>query len=630
MQEQFVTIEKNKQMTHSNRNTIIVAAITFLAGLLAGWLIFAGDTKEPELQDHMHETELAGETTWTCSMHPQIRQQEPGDCPICGMDLIPLESEGDDALDPGAIRMSETAMKLADVVTAPVGKMKPVKKIRLNGKVQADERLVYSQSSHITGRIEQLMVNFTGEYIGKGQTIASVYSPELVTAQEELFEAEKIREARPELFQAARDKLRNWKLTDNQIDKILATGETREAFPVTADVSGYVTKKMVNLGDYVTKGNAIYEIADLSRVWVMFEVYETDIAWISNQDSVEFTVQSLPGKVFEGVVSFIDPVIDPQTRVAKARVSLNNPDAQLKPGMFTSGIVAAQLEHTDQAMVVPKSAVMWTGTRSVVFVKQTTDQGVNFTYREVTLGPSLGDGYIIEEGLEPGEEIAVNGTFSIDAAAQLAGKPSMMNPEGGGSMTGHDHGGGAGKTGQDHGGGAGMTGQDHADGTQMELSPGSVVNTSEATISDVAKGELEPLYNSYLELTEALANDNFEQASTAGIALKDARGAVNMGAFKDNAHEIWMDHAANLENTLEHVAHHGSIEELRSAYKGISDAMIALTRSFGTPGDTLYLQYCPMANNDLGANWLSSYSEIRNPYFGDMMLKCGETLDTIE
>ncbi|MCF8224792.1 MAG: efflux RND transporter periplasmic adaptor subunit [Bacteroidales bacterium] len=597
-------------MRNSNRNTIIIAAITLVAGLLAGWLIFGGGTKEPELQEHINETEQAGETTWTCSMHPQIRQPEPGDCPICGMDLIPLEDGGDNELAPGALNMSETAMKLADVVTAPVSKMKPVKNVRLNGKVQADERLIYSQSSHIAGRIEQLRVNFTGEYIRKGQTIASVYSPELVTAQEELFEAEKIKDAQPELFQAARDKLRNWKLTESQIDEILSSGEIREEFPVTADVSGYVTKKMVNLGDYITKGKTIYEIADLSRVWVMFDVYETDIAWVGNKDSVEFTVQSLPGKVFEGVISFIDPVIDPQTRVAKARVSMKNPDAQLKPGMFTSGIVEAQLGHIDEAIVVPASAVMWTGTRSVVFVKQTTDQGVNFTLREVTLGPSLGDGYIIEEGLEPGEEIAVNGTFSIDAAAQLAGKPSMMNPEGGIRMTGHDHGG----------------------GTAMEMAktPEKAVNISKTTISDVARDELEPLYNSYLELTEALANDNFENASAAGIAMKDALGNVNMGLFKDNAHDIWMDHAANLEKALEHVAHYASIEELRAAYKGISDAMIALTRSFGTPVDTLYVQYCPMADNDKGANWLSKISEIRNPYFGEMMLKCGETHDTIK
>ncbi len=599
-------------MKKSNRNTIIIAAITLLAGILLGWLIFGGISKEPQLQEQIQEAEQAGETTWTCSMHPQIRQPEPGDCPICGMDLIPLEDDGNSELNPGALTMSETAMKLADVVTAPAREMKPVKNVRLNGKVEADERLIYSQSSHIDGRIERLMVNFTGEYVQEGQTIASIYSPVLVTAQEELFEAEKIREAQPELFRAARDKLMNWKLTESQIDDILASGEILEVFPVTADVSGYVTRKMVNLGDYVAKGKTIYEIADLSRVWVMFDVYETDIAWVSKNDSVEFTVQSLPGKVFEGKISFIDPVIDPQTRVAKARVSMTNHEAGLKPGMFTSGIVEAQLDHIDEALVVPESAVMWTGTRSVVFVKHTTDQGVTFTFREVTLGPSLGNGYIIEKGLEPGEEIAVNGTFSIDAAAQLAGKPSMMNPEGGVSMTGHNHGGGAPME------------------MDMETSAEMKVNTPKAEISEAAEDELEPLYDSYLDMTEALANDNFENASAAGIAMNGALGKVNMGVFKNHAHDIWMDHMANLEKALEHVAHQGSIEELRSAFRVISDAMIALTNSFGAIGDTLYLQYCPMANNDKGANWLSTYSEIRNPYFGDMMLKCGETQDTIE
>lgn len=600
-------------MKNNRRNTIIIAAITLVAGLLAGGLIFGGGSKQAAAEEHVHETELAGETTWTCSMHPQIRQTEPGDCPICGMDLIPLEDEGNESLDPGALSMSETAMKLADVVTAPARNMKPVKNVRLNGIVEADERLIYSQSSHIDGRIEQLMVNFTGEDIRKGQTIALLYSPGLVTAQEELFEAAKIKGTQPELYQAARDKLMNWKLTENQVDEILASGEIREEFPVTADVSGYVTKKMVNLGDYITKGKTIYELADLSRVWVMFDVYENDMAWVSKNDSVDFTVQSMPGEVFDGTISYIDPVIDPKTRVAKARVAIKNPGSKLKPGMFTSGIVEAQLDHIDEAMVVPKSAVMWTGTRSVVFVKHTTDQGVNFTLREVTLGPSLGDGYIIEDGLEPGEEIAVNGTFSIDAAAQLAGKPSMMNPEGGAAVTGHQHGGSA--------------------PMEMEPTPESqakTVNTSKAEISDAAKNELKPMYDRYKEMTEALANDKFDQASSAGIAMKDALGQVNMGVFGGNAHGIWINHMANLEKALEHVAHLGTMEEIRSAYQGISDAMIALTNSFGAVDETLYLQYCPMANNDQGANWLSTYSEIRNPYFGDMMLKCGETQDTIE
>ncbi|MEX0988647.1 MAG: efflux RND transporter periplasmic adaptor subunit, partial [Bacteroidales bacterium] len=362
-------------------------------------------------------------------------------------------------------------------------------------------------------------------------------------------------------------------------------------------------------GDYIQKGVAIYEIADLSRVWILFDVYESDISWIKKGDQVSFTVASLPGEEFNGTISYLDPVIDPKTRVAKARIEFSNRSLKLKPEMFVSGVVKAGLNRTAHPVVVPKSAVMWTGKRSIVYIKSTTDQGVNFIMREVTLGPSLGDSYIIESGLEEGEEIAVSGTFSIDASAQLAGKASMMSPEGGVKMTGHDHGSGT--------------------PMEMETTTQEPVNKSIVTITETAREALKPLYNSYLDLTENLANDNFKKASEAGIEMKDALGEINMKLFKDDAHNIWMDHAANLESALEHVAHYNSIEKLRAAYKEISDAMIALSRSFGTSADTLYVQYCPMANNDKGANWLSKTSEIRNPYFGDMMLTCGETHDTI-
>mgnify|MGYP000055941570 FL=1 len=276
----------------TNRKTIIIALSTLAIGLLLGWLIFGGSSEGKTDEEHQHTTEVAGEAVWTCSMHPQIRQSEPGDCPICGMDLIPLDNEQDEQLDPMAISMSPTAMQLANVSTAVVGTMNPVKMVRLNGKVQADERLVYSQSSHIPGRIEKLTVNFTGEFLRKGQTIAAVYSPDLVTAQEELFEAQKIKETQPQLFSAAKEKLKNWKLSDSQIDEIIQRGSIKEEFAITADVSGYVTEKKVNLGDYVRKGEAIYEIADLSKVWLLFDVYESDMSWINKGDKVSFTIAS--------------------------------------------------------------------------------------------------------------------------------------------------------------------------------------------------------------------------------------------------------------------------------------------------------------------------------------------------
>ncbi|GIV33743.1 MAG: cation transporter [Chitinophagales bacterium] len=419
------------------RLTVVIAIVTLIIGVCAGY--FLGKSSRPKTESAANQpTGQTDNQIWTCAMHPQIRSNGPGKCPICGMDLVPLNQT--DAGDSLAIRMSPTAMKLADVQTTVVTMQQPVKEVRLNGKVHPDERMVVSQSSHIPGRVEQLLVNFTGEFIQKGQTIAVIYSPDLVTAQEELLIARKLKETQPALYEAAREKLKNWKLTDKQIDAIENSGRKQENFPVVADVSGVVISKQVKLGDYILRGQTIYQIADLSKVWVLFDVYESDLPWVKKGDKVEFTIPSLPGEQFSGTITFIDPVIHPKTRVASARVEIANPGMKLKPEMFASGRVSSILKTEPAAVIIPRTAVLWTGERSLVYVKQTTDKGIHFIMREVVLGPSVKDGYIVKSGLHAGEEIATKGTFSIDAAAQLAGKKSMMNPEGGKVTTGHDHG----------------------------------------------------------------------------------------------------------------------------------------------------------------------------------------------
>ncbi|MEX0980742.1 MAG: efflux RND transporter periplasmic adaptor subunit [Bacteroidales bacterium] len=593
----------------TDKKTIIIIISTLAAGLLLGWLIFGGPESKTT-DEHQHETEVLGETTWTCSMHPQIRQNEPGDCPICGMDLIPLEDETDSDIDPMAISMSPTAMQLASVSTAMVGSTDPVKSVRLNGKVQSDERLVYSQSSHIPGRVEKLLVNFTGEYVKKGQVIASVYSPDLVTAQEELFEAQKIKESQPELFNAAKEKLKNWKLSEGQIKQILQSGAAMETFDVQADVSGYVTKKMVNPGDYIRRGEAIYEIADLSKVWVLFDVYESDVPWVKKGDKVDFTIASIPGETFSGTITFLDPVIDPKTRVAKARVEVTNRGLKLKPEMFASGTVEAKLPNQSDAVVIPKTAVMWTGKRSVVYVKNTTDQGVNFMMRNVTLGPALGESYIVEDGLLEGEEIAVNGTFSIDAAAQLAGKPSMMSPEGGPAMTGHDHG--------------GM-------GTETEAS----VESSSAAVKQVEtptafKSQLTHVYAAYLEMKNAFVESDAQKVSNKAKDVVSVLKSVDMGLLKGYAHMGWMDQLETLNSTINTISSSTNIEKQREAFAKFNLAFYKSLKIFGLSNTTAYYQYCPMAEKDKGAYWFSEMEEIRNPYFGDMMLSCGETRETLK
>ncbi|MEP2026178.1 MAG: efflux RND transporter periplasmic adaptor subunit [Reichenbachiella sp.] len=594
-------------MNISIKTLITVALATLAGGLLLGWLFFGGsenDTKE----EHNHATEVGSETTWTCSMHPQIRSNEPGSCPICGMDLIPLDQDQGE-VNAMAVSMSPTAMQLANVSTEVVGRMRPIKSLRLNGKVQADERLIFSQASHIPGRVEKLMVNFTGEYVTKGQPIAYIYSPDLVTTQEELFEAVKIKNSQPALYQAARGKLKNWKLTDRQIDNIISSGEPIDQFPINADISGYVTEKKVNLGDYIKMGQSIYEIANLSKVWVLFDVYESDMAWVKKGNTMKFTVASLPGDEFEGLITFIDPVMNQKTRVAKARLEIANVGMKLKPEMFVSGALEAKLSAgSPEAVIIPKTAVMWTGERSVVYVKQTSGSGISFLMREVKLGPALGTSYIIEEGLQQGEEIAVNGTFSIDAAAQLAGKPSMMSPEGGPVMTGHNHGG----------------------STTTASIPSHKQQKKRVNISTKAKEALRPLFIDYLKIKEALVNDDLEDAQGSAALFQDDFTKINMSLFTGQSHEIWMDYSSEAKEAMQHAAHFKNIGEMRKAFQRLSNSMIGIAKSFVPLEKDIYVQHCPMVDNNRGADWLSLSDEIQNPYFGADMPTCGEITETIK
>lgn len=587
---------------------MITGVGALVIGLLTGWFIFGGsDTRM--IADHELTIEQTDQTIWTCSMHPQIRRDEPGNCPICNMDLIALETEEDGDIDPSAIRMSPAAMRLASVSTVRVEHMIPEKSVRLNGKIQADQRLIFSQSSHIPGRIETLLVNFTGEFVNKGQPIALVYSPELTAAQEEMFEALQMKDSHPQLFRAAEQKLKNWKLSDDQVEGILKSGKVQTDFPILAEIAGHITDKRVNSGDYIQQGTVIYQITDLSHVWALFDVYETDIPWIKKGDMVEFVIPSVPGKRFQGPVVYLDPVINPKTRVSRARVEVDNDEFALMPEMFVSGTVTARLNRQGEIIVVPATAVMWTGKRSIVYIKTDSDKGVYFTMREVTLGASLGEHYIVEQGLHTGEEIAVHGTFSIDAAAQLAGKPSMMRPEGGPVMIGHDHGDG--------------------DLPAADREPEHPETTSHV-ISQDTKDVLEPVYSQYLNYKDALVADDLVQALTAAQSLQDTIDKIDMAVFSGDSHQAWMKFKSDLAAALQHAPHFKTLEESRTAFQQVSDTMIALTRAFTPLDQTIYVQHCPMADNGNGADWLSMDTEIKNPYFGQSMLTCGEVTMTID
>ena len=406
-------------------NNYIKYCLLVTGGIFIGWLVFHSSRESELITTQPSGTVIS--TIWTCAMHPQIRMPQPGKCPICGMELIPLSQSTTTSIDPSVIHLSKEAAQLANVLTSMVNKQMPVKEVRLYGKIQADERLFQNQVAHVPGRIERLSINFTGETVVKGQVLAEIYSPELINAQQELLETVKTKQLQPELYEASREKLLQWKLTDDQIAKVENSGVVQNNFEVVSNTTGVVTARRVSTGDHVSSGTILFEIADLSKVWVMFDAYESDLQFLHIGEKISFSIQALPGTEFKGNIVFIDPVIDPVTRVAKVRVETGNQMGKLKPEMFATGIVFSTLKEYHDNVVIPKSAVLWTGKRSVVYVKQPgTDEPV-FKIRDVELGPMLGESYVITNGLLEGEEIVTSGTFSVDAAAQLAGKPSMMN-----------------------------------------------------------------------------------------------------------------------------------------------------------------------------------------------------------
>ncbi len=421
------------------KNNYLKYSLILIAGLFLGWAIFGGSSgSHNETAEHVHE-DATGQI-WTCAMHPQIKMDKPGKCPICGMDLIPPKTTGGsgEAVDPDAIQMSAEAVALANIQTTRVSRQNPVKDLRLYGTIQADERLSQSQTSHVSGRIEKLFLNFTGESVKQGQIIATIYSPELLSAQQELLEAAKMVSVQPTLLQAAREKLRLWKLSDDQISRIEKSGTVSPLVEIKANTSGIVVSKKVSQGDYVNQGSVLFDIANLSQVWAMFDAYEVDLPFLKIGDKIDFTLQSAPGKTFSGKVTFIDPILDRITRTAKVRVETANPGFQLKPEMYASAIVKAPLKQYDNEIVIPKLSVLWTGKRSIIYVKQPDTDSPAFILREIELGPSLGDSYVVLSGIEDGDEIVTNGAFSIDASAQLEGKRSMMNAEASRPVTGHE------------------------------------------------------------------------------------------------------------------------------------------------------------------------------------------------
>ena len=462
---------------------LLSALLIILAFLLGYYLPKGSDTKvacvhpkgkPPKVSTaadaHDHDHSHAGSSKkaekvkwWTCSMHPQVKLPHPGKCPICAMDLIPLTSNQDTGTGSNLIRytMSEAAKKLAEVQTTAVKRGHAKVRVRMVGLVDQDETRIAYLTSRVPGRLDKIYVDYTGNLVNKGDPMVTIWSPTLITSQVELFESMKSDDGE-DIIKGAEEKLMQYGMTRKQIDDIEKQKKPDLYVTLRAPISGVVTKKTAILGQFVKEGSEMYTINDLSHVWVMLDAYESDMPWIRYGQNVTFTTSAVPGREFKGKVMFLDPLLDTKTRTVKIRVEADNPDYTLRPGMFVTAELQAEVDskgkviksewageyicpvhpsrlsrepgicpiskmalrpasaygYADEPkpqlpLVIPADAPLITGKRSIVYVEVPNQDKPTYELREVVLGPRAGDKYVVYQGLKEGERVVTKGNFEM-------------------------------------------------------------------------------------------------------------------------------------------------------------------------------------------------------------------------
>lgn len=641
----------------------IVWIVMVILAFFLGWLLSSGNHETPSGAIQHPATGSEEVSLWTCSMHPQILQPKPGKCPICGMDLIPVK-KSERSENPRQIYLSESARRMAEIEVAPVEKKYVVNEIRLVGKIEYDETRLKYITARVAGRIDRLYVNFTGTPVRQGDHLVELYSPELISTQQELLQTLNILnsfpgETSPDLkdpferqLHSARERLRLWGLTEAQIEKLEKDRQSTDHITIYSPIGGIVIEKNALEGSYVETGARIYTIADLSRVWVKLDAYESDLPWLRYGQEVECETESYPGEVFKGRLAFIDPVIDKQTRTAKVRLNLANPDSKLKPEMFVRAIVKSKIAAGGQVMdpslngkwicpmhpevikdnagrcdvcdmplvraeelgyvntaqlktgpplVIPASAPLITGKRAIVYVEIPDSPG-NYEGREVELGPRAGNFYIVNSGLREGEKVVVKGNFKIDSAIQIQAGKSMMNPTAGTSVS-HQH------------------------GAQPIATPGSDESPKKGAqlteIPDHFRQQIEEIYSYYFAIQQALSHDQLETAIRSSADLQKALQKIDMKALPADIHQSWMPIFSQVNKASRELGDSKNISTARQNFYALSNAILEMSHRYGSSTHRLLVYHCPMAFDNKGADWLQNKEGTENPYFGSAMFTCG-------
>lgn len=588
---------------------IAVALIAVLIGVAFAGPLRAGIAGTGHLLGfgHDHDEEIVAVTDdsgqvqyYTCGMHPWVILPKPGDCPICHMELTPIDPAkftGEITIDPVVVQ--NMGVRVKPVVTGPL-----TKTIRTVGTVDYNERAVRDVNIKTPGWIEKLHVDFIGAKVQAGEPLFELYSPQLYAAQEEYLLALKSRgqigsehapdakQGAADLLEAARTRLEYFDITEEQITELKNSGKPAKTMSIASPYTGVVIAKHANEGMKVDPGMQVFRIADLSKIWVLVTLYEYQLPYVETGMKAVMSLPYIPGQTFQGEVIYIYPYLDKKTREVQVRLEFENPGNLLKPGMFTN----VQLSNTLAAekTLVPRSAVIDTGERQVAFVSRGEGK---FEPRDVRLGIETGDGLVeVISGLKPGEMVVTSGQFLIDSEAKIREALAKMIK---GDLASEQK-------------------------VTAELAGASALDE----LPEPVASKLNLALEHYLAVADALSNDRLEGIRDQADKLASALDELIKLDVPADPH-FWHKHqdaiATARANALK-LIDTTDIEEARLQFAEVSTTMETLLMATGIPPNfdrEVQVLHCPMYRKGQGGTiWLQSAGDVRNPYMGTRMLEC--------